>query len=45
MCGKTEYIAKYEAIKENLKQTLSNKAWDGKWFKRAFMDNRNGFRC
>ncbi len=37
--GKTEYITKYEGIKENLKKALNQNAWDGDWFKRAFMDN------
>ncbi len=35
---KTEYIKKYENIKENLKKTLNTVAWDGRWYKRAFMD-------
>lgn len=36
--GKTEYIEKYENIKNELKKALDTKAWDGKWYKRAFMD-------
>ncbi len=37
--GKTEYLQKYESIKEKLKIVLNDKAWDGNWFKRAFMDD------
>ncbi len=40
----TEYVEKYETIKQNLKQTLNNIAWDGKWFKRAFMDDGRALR-
>ena len=43
-CGKTEYVQKYEGIKEKLKLTLNNIAWDGKWFKRAFMDDGRALR-
>lgn len=38
-CGKTEYVQKYELLKQELKNTLNNIAWDGNWFKRAFMDD------
>ena len=31
-------IAKYQEIMQNLKKALNNKAWDGRWYKRAFMD-------
>ena len=44
MCGKTEYVEKYEKIKDELKRALNDKAWDGEWFKRAFMDDRKYFR-
>ena len=37
--GKTEYIQKYERIKKELKEKLNTDGWDGKWFKRAFMDD------
>lgn len=37
--GKTDYIEKYEKIKESLKIALNTKAWDGEWYKRAFTDN------
>ena len=32
---------KYEEIKQDLKRALNNKAWDGRWFKRAYMDDGN----
>ena len=32
---------KYEDVKNNLKRALNTKAWDGRWFKRAFMDDGN----
>ena len=32
---------KYEQIKNNLKKNLNTKGWDGRWFKRAFMDDGN----
>lgn len=32
-------IEKYEKIKENLKESLNENGWDGRWFKRAFMDD------
>lgn len=44
-CGKTEYIKKYEGVKENLKQSLNTKAWDGNWYKRAFMDDGRALGC
>lgn len=36
--GKNDYIEKYENIKNNLKKSLNTNAWDGRWYKRAFMD-------
>lgn len=42
--GKLEYVAKYEGIKNSLKLTLNDKAWDGEWFRRAYMDDRKSFR-
>lgn len=39
MFGKLEYVKKYEGIKEKLKIALNEKAWDGSWYKRAFMDD------
>ena len=38
--GKTEYIQKYEGIKEELKRALNTNGWDGRWYKRAFMDTK-----
>lgn len=32
---------KYEEIKNNLKRALNTNGWDGRWYKRAFMDNGN----
>lgn len=40
--GKTEYIKKYEGVMHSLKRALNTNAWDGKWFRRAFTDER---RC
>ena len=36
-----ENIKKYEGIMEKLKKALNNNGWDGRWYKRAFMDNGN----
>ena len=39
---KNSYLSeKYEKIKQELKRALNTKAWDGRWFKRAFMDDGN----
>ncbi len=35
----TEKVEKYEKVKEKLKRALNTNAWDGRWFKRAFMDD------
>ena len=32
---------KYEEITEKLKRALNTSGWDGRWFKRAFMDDGN----
>ncbi len=32
---------KYEEIKNNLKRALNTNGWDGRWYKRAFMDDGN----
>lgn len=37
--GKSEYVGKYEKIKENLKYTLNTNAWDGSWYRRAYTDD------
>ena len=36
-----ELSKKYETIKLNLKRALNSVAWDGRWYKRAFMDDGN----
>ena len=36
-----ERIQKYKEIMESLKRNLNTKAWDGRWYKRAFMDDGN----
>lgn len=38
-------MQKYENIKQNLKMTLNENAWDGNWFKRAFTDNGKELGC
>ena len=38
LCGKTDYIEKYERIKNELKKAVNSNGWDGRWYKRAFMD-------
>lgn len=32
-------VEEYEQIKQNLKRALNKNGWDGRWYKRAFMDN------
>ena len=36
-----ERIEKFETIKMQLKKALNTKGWDGRWYKRAFMDDGN----
>ena len=36
---KSEYIEKYERIKNSLKESLNKNAWDGNWFVRAYTDD------
>ena len=36
-----EQIEKYRAIMEKLRKALNTKGWDGRWYKRAFMDDGN----
>ena len=39
---KDEQLAqKYEEIRNNLKRALNSNGWDGRWYKRAFMDDGN----
>ena len=35
---------KYKQIIEKLRKSINNNAWDGRWFKRAFMDNGKALR-
>lgn len=37
-CGKRDYVEKYERIKNELKRSVNTNGWDGRWYKRAFMD-------
>ena len=37
----TSKIEKYESIMQQLKKSLNTNGWDGRWFKRAFMDDGN----
>ncbi len=37
--GDIENVEKYEKVKEKLKRALNTNGWDGRWFKRAFMDD------
>ena len=39
-----ENVEKYKKIMENLKKALNTNAWDGRWYKRAFMDDGNELR-
>ena len=44
ICAKkndNELVEKYEGKKEELKKALNLYGWDGRWFKRAFMDDGN----
>lgn len=38
------YSEKYTKIIEQLKKSVNSNAWDGRWFKRAFMDDGNELR-
>ncbi len=40
IAGKTEYVPKYEGVKEALKSALNQNAWDGNWYRRAYTDDR-----
>jgi len=37
--GDTDRVKKYGITARNLKKALEEKAWDGRWYKRAFFDN------
>lgn len=34
-------IEKYEKVKQEMKKALNTAGWDGRWYKRAFMDDGN----
>ncbi len=36
-----ELAQKYEQVMEKLKRALNSNGWDGRWFKRAYMDDGN----
>lgn len=33
-------VTEYKEKRKELKMALNNNGWDGRWFKRAYMDNR-----
>lgn len=35
----TKKVEEYQKVKENLKKSLNTFGWDGRWFRRAYMDN------
>ena len=37
--NESDFVEKYEKIKENIKRALNTNGWDGRWFKRAFTDD------
>lgn len=39
--GDKELADKYETIKQKLKKALNTDGWDGRWYKRAYMDDGN----
>lgn len=39
--GDEELAQRYEEIKNQLKRALNTNGWDGRWYKRAFMDDGN----
>ena len=39
--GEEDRANKYQETKENLKRALNTAGWDGRWFRRAFMDDGN----
>ncbi len=38
---KQELVQKYKQTQTNLKRALNTNGWDGRWYKRAFMDDGN----
>ena len=39
--GEESDAQKYEKIRNDLKRALNTNGWDGRWYKRAFMDDGN----
>lgn len=39
--GDMENANKYRKVQEELKRNLNHQAWDGRWYKRAYMDDGN----
>ncbi len=39
--GEETLASKWEEIRNNLKKALNTNGWDGRWYKRAFMDDGN----
>lgn len=39
--GDQEKVNKYNEILKKLKETLNTECWDGRWFRRAYMDDGN----
>ncbi len=39
--GEFDRIQRYKQISEKLKKALNTEGWDGRWYKRAFMDDAN----
>ena len=39
--GEEKFAEKYQKIKQDLKRALNTKGWDGRWYKRAYMDDGN----
>lgn len=38
-----ERIKRYEEVLEKLKRALNTAGWDGRWFRRAYTDNRRTY--
>ncbi len=39
--GEEELAKQYQQVMEKLRRALNSNGWDGRWFRRAFMDNGN----
>ena len=47
ICEKREdysRVNEYKDVKEKLKKALNTAGWDGRWFRRAYMDNGEPLR-